>query len=370
MLPKGISLAFCAVTLVIASANSVFAQESDVWKNPKDQFGPGWGCASMEVDNPTYDICKQCDSVGGRFVWKVPPEDGRMHLPGDARTQLYEGRCESSQSIQPKNEGEKGTKTESLPRVRPSKEVLQGNAPKDQPNRVDAIDGKHNFDDAAAIAAEIFPRPDVPPYLVEETSRVRQSFLRRLFGSDQGAATFLQLGYTRNPFSDEDPESASLRKQCNRVMDSAFSDINVQISRLYRSLPRWGEGAQVEVGSCASRLRLLAGNLICCNTFKNIAPVWEEISCLELKKFYLRKSCECADRGQYSKDPVLQDGILERYGALMQLRHRALHAGVKDRSIRAVIDEAQKAVDCMNYKSLAILNAIEVKAGSELLSEH
>lgn len=73
-------------------------------------------------------------------------------------------------------------------------------------------------------------------------------------------------------------------------------------------MPTWGEGPQVDVGSCASRLRKLEGNFLCCRTFSNYAATWEEISCLSLKKFYLRKSCSCQG-GSYSTNEALHDTL-------------------------------------------------------------
>lgn len=49
--------------------------EAQTWEDPRERFGPGWGCSSMSVGNPTYDTCKKCDASGGRFYWRMPNRD-------------------------------------------------------------------------------------------------------------------------------------------------------------------------------------------------------------------------------------------------------------------------------------------------------
>ncbi len=76
---KGIHRVATALTRTgTALATSVafsVAAEAQAWEDPRDRFGPGWGCASMSVGNPTYDTCKKCDASGGRFYWRMPNRD-------------------------------------------------------------------------------------------------------------------------------------------------------------------------------------------------------------------------------------------------------------------------------------------------------
>ncbi|ULO24241.1 hypothetical protein [Methylocystis sp. SB2] len=139
-----------------------------------------------------------------------------------------------------------------------------------------------------------------------------------------------------------------------------FDALDARINELYREQPAIGEGPQVDVGSCASRLRKLAGNFLCCRIFANTAPIWEEISCLELKRFYVNKACSCNSRGvEYSQDEVLQDEAFETYSAAMKLRNRALEHGISNEFIQSYVSELHSTIDCINQRSLRIMNQLK-----------
>lgn len=173
------------------------------------------------------------------------------------------------------------------------------------------------------------------------------------------------LDLTRNPFASdrtEEADAAFCRQQDAKVVE----EINIQIAALHQSTPSFGSGPQVEVGSCASRLKKLSGNFLCCKTYTNYAAIWEEISCLELKKFYLRKTCECRRSGGFSTDEALQDGIIEKYAGLQLLRRKALKEGIRNSAIRAYVSDANELLDCFNENTLGALNSIESRLGYEL----
>ncbi|MBZ9940173.1 hypothetical protein LB533_03540 [Mesorhizobium sp. BR1-1-13] len=228
-----------------------------------------------------------------------------------------------------------------------------------------------NYKHAAAAVKELIRLPDVSGPMASEAGDAYDAVIDELYlGKRSGTKTeFPDLDLTRNPFGDPEPRKAQERKECRANLATVLSDLDSKIATLRNSQPSWGEGPQVDVGSCASRLRKLAGNLLCCQTFANYAPIWEEISCLELKRFYLQRTCECASSGSYSTDEALQDGVLERYGAFQQLRHRALREGIRNPAIRAYVAEAHEAVDCINQRSLITLKSIEVWLGHSLSLE-
>lgn len=234
------------------------------------------------------------------------------------------------------------------------------------------VDANDDDDNAAAIAKQIFHPQQVPEPLAGEAADAYDDFIEELFlGKGSGEqAMFPDLDLTRNPFGDPEPNKAQERKECRASLADVLRDLDSKITTLRNSQPIWGEGPKVDVGSCASRLRKLAGNFLCCQTFANYAPIWEEISCLELKRFYLERTCECAGSGSsYSTDEALQDGVLERYGALQKLRRKALQDGIQNPEIRAYVAEANEAIDCINERSLAILNSIEARLGYSLSLE-
>jgi hypothetical protein len=143
---------------------------------------------------------------------------------------------------------------------------------------------------------------------------------------------------------------------CEKEIRPIVKELNVKIRSLEKSEPKIGTGRQVNVGSCASRLRKLAGNFLCCKTFANTAPVWEEISCLQLKKHYLEKSCECAGQnGGYSLDETLQDSVYEQYQAFKTARKEAMKRGIPNKLIRSYVSEVTKRIDCINSQTLQIV---------------
>lgn len=154
------------------------------------------------------------------------------------------------------------------------------------------------------------------------------------------------------------PAEARADKSCTKEIQPAIRDINARVKVLLASEPAQGAGPQVNVGSCASRLRKLAGNFLCCRTFANTAPIWEEVSCLQLKKHYLQKSCECAGAaGGYTQDEALQDSILEQYTVLKQLKKKAISKGIPNKLISNYVGDISRRIDCLNDQTLQILNA-------------
>jgi hypothetical protein len=115
----------------------------------------------------------------------------------------------------------------------------------------------------------------------------------------------------------------------------------------------------VPVGNCAVRLQKLAGNFLCCKTFENIAPYWEEQSCLGLRKFYLEQTCKCAASGlTYSTDEALQDESLEAISLAHKTRLTAIGKGVPNPVIRKYIELTTRAADCINLRTLEELRTV------------
>ncbi|MCY1212754.1 hypothetical protein D9M72_244970 [compost metagenome] len=204
-----------------------------------------------------------------------------------------------------------------------------------------------------------------------ELKRAYQDALSKLLVPIAPSPSAMQTQYTGepNPFvSSETSQSKEASKECRANTAAAINEIDSRIGELHQSMSAWGEGPQVDVGSCASRLRKLEGNFLCCKTFANYAATWEEISCLSLKKFYLRKSCACQG-GSYSTNEALQDSVLERYAAVKLMRSEALKKGIKNPLIRQYVKDASTAVDCITDSSLAKLNKIEADLGYVLSLE-
>jgi hypothetical protein len=149
--------------------------------------------------------------------------------------------------------------------------------------------------------------------------------------------------------------SAGAGTNCRQEIRPALDMLNKKIRALQKSEPKNGVGRQVPVGSCASRLRKLAGNFLCCTTFQNSAQIWEEISCLGLKKHYLEESCKCAEAGGFSSDEALQDLVLEQYQAFKSARRKAIDRGIKNDLINSYVSEVSKHIDCINYQTLQIV---------------
>lgn len=154
--------------------------------------------------------------------------------------------------------------------------------------------------------------------------------------------------------------SLEAQASCYSDIVPALKNLSARIAVLHQSTPKTGAGPQVEIGSCASRLRKLAGNFLCCKTSANTAAIWEEISCLELKKHYLRKSCECSSSmGGYTTDEALQDSVLETYKSIMVLRALALKRAVPNKTIRLYVKGMSGVLDCINYQTLQTLKDVE-----------
>lgn len=152
------------------------------------------------------------------------------------------------------------------------------------------------------------------------------------------------------------PCPAASDKTCRQQIAPAIKEIDVTIQELFKTVPGWGRGKQVSVGSCASRMKKLAGNALCCSTFENTAAIWEEISCLKLKKYYLEKTCSCSTKGMaYSPDEALQDKTLEIAALAKKLKDKAIEHGITDAVISEYVSRISDAVDCVNLQSLETL---------------
>ena len=145
--------------------------------------------------------------------------------------------------------------------------------------------------------------------------------------------------------------------ECRQRVWPQIQELRKRKDQVLKQVPSWGTGPQVDVGPCASRLRALDGNLLCCRTFANTASFWEEASCLELKVFYLEKACECGAQGSsYSTDDSVQDSFLKKYAEAKKLREVALNRGIANAVIREYLKRLQPAVDCINTNSVSLLN--------------
>lgn len=160
---------------------------------------------------------------------------------------------------------------------------------------------------------------------------------------------------------------ASAKDICERSIRPIIKDINARISALTQSIPATGIGEQLDVGSCALRLKRLEGNFLCCKTHANIAPIWEEISCLRLKRYQLKKQCDCAKIGlEYSAEEVSENRAYAIYLSIKALKPLALAAGVRDKIVREYIKNADKALECVNENNIALLSRIETELRSAL----
>jgi hypothetical protein len=147
---------------------------------------------------------------------------------------------------------------------------------------------------------------------------------------------------------------------CQKSIRPIVKELTARMKALQASIPSFGAGPQVQVGSCASRLKKLAGNFLCCKTHQNTAHIWEEISCIDLKRHYLEKTCSCPQTtGGYTTDEILQDEAFEQYEVVKRLGKIALKKGISNKIIGEYIAGASKYVDCINYRSIERLREIE-----------
>ncbi|OUC12203.1 MAG: hypothetical protein B0A82_23720 [Alkalinema sp. CACIAM 70d] len=121
--------------------------------------------------------------------------------------------------------------------------------------------------------------------------------------------------------------------KCRQEIASSVSEIRKKIKEVRKAAPKQFYGHEVEVGSCASKLRKLDGNFLCCKAPQNIAPYWEEESCLHLKIFYLNKRCECGAKGRvFTDDDVLLDKFFEVSAAVNATAKKAMEKGIPNQS--------------------------------------
>lgn len=163
-------------------------------------------------------------------------------------------------------------------------------------------------------------------------------------------------------FDSSNARAESSHLECRRSIRDAVNAISETTKNIHKSIPKNASGPQVEVGSCASRLKKLAGNFLCCKADATTARYWEEISCLDLKKYYLEQTCFCLSKGlSFSTDETIQDQTLELYATIRSLEKKGVNLGVQNSIIREIVKQASSIKNCYSIGSLEILRDIERK---------
>jgi hypothetical protein len=163
------------------------------------------------------------------------------------------------------------------------------------------------------------------------------------------------------PSAPGEPEVISMDpKTCDASVAQEIRDLYARIDAIRRSQPSVGEGPQVNVGSCNSRLRKLFGNFEDLRTYVNLAAYQEERSCLELKINYLRMACQCSKYGlTFSTNEAVQDQTLEAFSAVRRLEIRARNEGIRNPIINRIVTEAADRRDCYNLQTIEMLRDTE-----------
>jgi|GEM_PF-4890009 len=129
-----------------------------------------------------------------------------------------------------------------------------------------------------------------------------------------------------------------------------------------KATPASGTGPQVPVGPCAERLRMLEGNFLCCQTFQNTAPFWEEWSCLKLEYRRIEQDCACLRRGQKPGAETARDRSEELYVQVrdfaQQLRQRAAASGP---AIDGYLDHVGKLMSCVTDSTSSAISEVAQK---------
>jgi hypothetical protein len=154
---------------------------------------------------------------------------------------------------------------------------------------------------------------------------------------------------------------------CYENIKPKLKALDERIDAIRRAEPKIGEGPQVLAGSCTSRLIKLYGSFEGPRTFANGARFLEERSCLELKKKYLTKACECRMRGlDFSEDEAVQDHTLDVYSAMRKLDKKLRDKGITNPVINKIVTEAADRRDCYNLQTIEILRNTEKTLQREL----
>jgi len=149
---------------------------------------------------------------------------------------------------------------------------------------------------------------------------------------------------------------------CDKSLTATKKDIDAKILKLRQEEPHWEPAPLVEVGTCTSRLHRLFGDGFGLSDTAIAIQVEnrEKRGCLELKKAYLDRACECTRKGiALSTDQAIQDQTLEAASAVRELETRARNRGIPNERIRAIVTRAEQVRDCYNIQTIETLRGTE-----------
>lgn len=163
----------------------------------------------------------------------------------------------------------------------------------------------------------------------------------------------MQCAYT-------DPAAATerLAAECRRSTATERQQLSMSINLLNKNMPR-GTGPKTQPGLCSKRLAAVAGNLWYMSLDAATQAWAEELSCLELRKYYLERQCRCKEMGlAFEFDDAIVDESINHinkiYSAQKELRRRA----VKNPMIKQYIDITSRIKECYSIQSVKTLESV------------
>ena len=151
---------------------------------------------------------------------------------------------------------------------------------------------------------------------------------------------------------------ARLATECKRANKMEISGLGEQIQYLQRNAPA-SSGPQMPPGDCSRRLARIAGNMLY-SRFDVATQNWaEQMACLELRRIYLRRSCECQGKGfEFSDAPAVVDANIEALKRIQEAQKLIGRQTIKNPAVRQFVGLVSEVRDCYSVQTLSILNSV------------
>ena len=152
---------------------------------------------------------------------------------------------------------------------------------------------------------------------------------------------------------------ATTRKLCLAGIKTELDRLGAEIKELEKkAIIYTGRPNPTDPGPCTKLIGRLQGSFyVAARVNPAQAAHWNEISCLELDRIYLRQKCRCAEfQFEVSRDTSVITRFLDvrkRYDDLAALVRKK---GIRDDAIRQWVQGASRARDCWHEKTAALFN--------------
>jgi len=143
--------------------------------------------------------------------------------------------------------------------------------------------------------------------------------------------------------------------RCRNGNQQEIKALDEQISVLRRRDPST-TGPRTQPGPCAIRLQRIDGTAAYVSGPAEVDNL-NEIACLELKKIYLRRACDCVARGvAFSSSDVVVDDALVAQTRLARAQREVRRRSIRNPAIRRWVDRASRVRDCYSEETVKVLN--------------